>query len=97
MDTILDRRARLELEAQERQRLRALQYEELRSELNSTGVRVRAWEKLHGLRLPTSSTHHILGVISAATGIPVTDLRDEQQARRRASTLRTAPSPGTRS
>jgi len=82
MDVILDRSARLAFEEQERERVRMQRYEELRSESNSTAVRVRAWEKLHGLRLPTSPTHGILRVISVATGIPVVALREEQQARR---------------
>jgi len=82
MQVILDPSERLALEEQERERVRAQHYEELRSEHNSIGVRIRAWEKLHGLRLPTSSAHPVLRVISAATGIPLAALRDEQQARR---------------
>jgi hypothetical protein len=84
MQVIVDPSERLALEEQERERVRAQHYEELRSEHNSIAVRVRAWEKLHGLRLPTSSAHPVLRVISAATGIPVAALRDEQQARRSA-------------
>jgi hypothetical protein len=70
------------LEEQERERARAQRYEELRSEFNSTAVRIRAWEKLHGLQLPTSSLHPVLRVISAATGIPIAAIREEQQLRR---------------
>jgi hypothetical protein len=90
MDPITDNRERRKLEEQERERVRTLQYEELRSEFNSTAVRVRAWEKLHGLRLPANSNHPILWVISTATGLPVAALRDEQQARREARTARPA-------
>ena len=90
MELVVDRSERLALEEQERERTRSQRYEELRSEFNSTAVRVRAWEKLHGLRLPTSSVHPILRVISAATGIPVAAIRDEQQARRDASAGATA-------
>ena len=82
MQVIVDPSERLALEEQERERVRAQHYEELRSEHNSIAVRVRAWEKLHGLRLPTGSAHPVLRVISAATGIPVAAIRDEQQARR---------------
>ncbi len=90
MDAMADHRERRELEERERERVRTQRYEELRSEFNSTDVRVRAWEKLHGLRLPTSSEHPVLDVISAATGIPVAVLRDEQHARRKARTARPA-------
>ena len=84
MQVIVDRSERLALEVQERERVRAQHYEELRSEHESTAVRLRAWERLHGLRLPTSSSHPILRVIAAATGIPVAAIREEQQARRAA-------------
>ncbi|HEY4212427.1 MAG TPA: hypothetical protein VGM84_13190 [Steroidobacteraceae bacterium] len=90
MQVIVDRSERLALEEQERERTRAQHYEELRSEFNSAAVRLRAWEKLHGLRLPTSSNHPILRVISAATGVPVAAIRDEQQARRDARAGRPA-------
>lgn len=84
MQVIVERSERLALEEQERERVRAQHYEELRSAHESAAVRLRAWERLHGLRLPASSSHPILHVISAATGIPVAAIRDEQQARRAA-------------
>ena len=90
MNIIADRSEKLEFEEQEREHARTLRYAELRSELNSTSVRVRAWEKLHGLRLPVGSTHRILAVISRATGIPVAALHEEQQARRVARTAQPA-------
>jgi len=89
-DLIADNREARELERKEQDRLRALQYEEARSELNSTAVRVRAWEKLHGLRLPLGPDHPILRVISAATALSIAELRDEQRARREALTPRPA-------
>ncbi len=82
MQLIEDRNERLAREEYEREQTRTQRYEELRSEFNSTAVRIRAWEKLHGLRLPTSSIHPILRVIAAATGIPLADIRGEQQTRR---------------
>jgi len=89
-DAVADHRERRKLEEQERELQRTQRIEELRSEFNSTAVRVRAWEKLHGLRFPTSSNSPVLHVISAATGIPVEALRDEQDARRAARTARPA-------
>jgi hypothetical protein len=82
MDLIADLTERLAFEERERERLRMQQFEELRSEINSVAVRVRAWERLYGLLLPTSPTHAILPVISVATGIPVAAIREEQRARR---------------
>jgi hypothetical protein len=69
-------------EEEERVNERTRQLEELRSELNSAPTRIRAWEKMHGLRLPISPNHPVLAVIAGATGIPLPALRQEQQARR---------------
>lgn len=81
-ELLTEHRERLVLEAEERVRQRARQYEELRSEFSSASVRIRAWERMHGLRLPSSPTHPVLEVIAAATGVSLADLREEQQKRR---------------
>jgi hypothetical protein len=70
------------MEEEKRVEQRARQIEELRSEFNSASARIRAWEKIHGLSLPTSPTHPILEIITSATGVPLTALMEEQQARR---------------
>jgi len=82
MDQVVDHRERCKLEEQERDWQRTQRLQELRSEFKTIPARIRAWEKLHGLRLPTNPDHPALHAISAATGIPVATLRDEQQARR---------------
>jgi hypothetical protein len=82
LELLADHRERLALEEKERARKRTSQLEELRSELNSVPVRVRAWEKMHGLRLPSDPAHPILRVIASTTGISLACLREEQQARR---------------
>jgi hypothetical protein len=81
-ELLADHRERIAVEEEERAKQRTLQFEELRSEFNSASVRIRAWEKMHGLRLPASPDHPILDVIASATGIPLAALREEQQARR---------------
>jgi hypothetical protein len=90
-ELLRDHRERLVFEAEERVLQRARQYEELRSEFNSAQVRIRAWEKMHGLRLPSSPTHPILEVIASATGVPLAALREEQRTRR----AKPAPPAGT--
>jgi hypothetical protein len=82
LDLLADHRERLALEEEERVRKRTSQLEELRSEVNSAPVRIRAWEKMHGLRLPSDPAHPILRVIASNTGISLACLREEQQARR---------------
>jgi hypothetical protein len=81
-ELLTDHRERLAIEEEERVTKRTRQFEELRSEFNSASVRIRAWEKMHGLRLPTNPDHPVLDVISYATGIPLAALREEQEARR---------------
>jgi hypothetical protein len=91
MELITDHRARLALEEEERLTQRSRQFEELRAEFNSVSVRIRAWEKMHGLCLPTNPAHPILDVIASVTGIPLTALREEQRTRR--SMRATPPAP----
>jgi hypothetical protein len=82
LELLADHRERLALEEEERSRKRTSQFEELRSEVNSVQARIRAWEKMHGLRLPSDPAHPILRVIATTTGISIACLREEQQARR---------------
>jgi hypothetical protein len=81
LELLADHRERLALEEEERARKRTSQFEELRSEVNAVPVRIRAWEKMHGLRLPSDPAHPILRVIASNTGISLASLREEQQAR----------------
>jgi len=82
VDVINDYRARLALEEQERAQRRRLDLDEQRSQLNPPNVRIRAWEKVHGLRLPSDADHAILEVIAADTRLTLADVQEEQQARR---------------
>ena len=70
---------------------RRVELEELRSDLISPELRIRAWERVHGLRLPQDPNHNILVVIALATKLTVEQVQAvqlEDAARRRA---RTAP------
>jgi len=72
---------RMLLEAEERQQQRRLALAEQCASANSPEVRVRAWEKVHALRLPGDARHPVLEVIAHATGLTVEQVRQEQQAR----------------
>jgi hypothetical protein len=52
-----------------------------RSDRNSPEMRIRIWEKLHGLRLPADATHPILDVIAVGTRLTLVEVREEQRAR----------------
>jgi hypothetical protein len=90
-DALTDYRARLALAEEERAERRRLDLDEQRSSANSPAVRIRAWEKVHGLRMPSDAAHPILAVIAADTGLSLSEVRAEQQARRPAAAPVAAP------
>lgn len=76
-----DHRARIALEERERAEGRRLEMAEQRSNLNAPDVRIRAWEKMHGLRMPSDAKHPILDVIAVDTCLTLADVKVEQRAR----------------
>jgi hypothetical protein len=72
---------RLALEQQERAERRRLELAEQRSDLNPPGVRIRTWEKIHGLRLPSDPDHPIVDVIAVSTRLTLAEVHEEQQLR----------------
>ena len=69
-----DHRARIALEERERAEGRRLEMAEQRSNLNAPDVRIRAWEKMHGLRMPSDAKHPILDVIAIDTCLTLADV-----------------------
>jgi hypothetical protein len=74
-------RARSELEEEERAEQKRAQLAVQRSELNPPDVRIRAWEEVHGLRLPSDAAHPILDVIAVGTRLTLAEVQAEQRAR----------------
>jgi hypothetical protein len=72
---------RLALEQEERAERRRLDLAEQRSDLNPPEVRIRTWEKIHGLRLPSDPDHPIVDVIAVSTRLTLEEVRKEQQVR----------------
>jgi hypothetical protein len=83
----LDYRERRALEALERATLKRQDQAEQYSAENSADRRIRAWEKVHQLRMPSSPRHPVLEAIAAATQLTLAEVQYEQQLRsgRRAS------------
>jgi hypothetical protein len=80
-DPLLDHRARIEraqLDAEER---RTQSLIDQRSTGNSPDTRVRAWEKLHQVRLPKDPAHSVLLVVAKQTGMSLADVQDVQRQR----------------
>jgi hypothetical protein len=75
-------RARAERLAQdERAKKRRLELAEQRSDLNSPEVRIRLWEKVHELRLPSDPRHPILDVIAVSTRLRLVEVQEVQRMR----------------
>jgi hypothetical protein len=72
---------RLAQEEHERTEERRRELAEQRSNLNPPDVRIRTWEKLHQLRLPTDPAHPVLDVIAVSTRLTLAEVREEQRTR----------------
>lgn len=93
-EILIDYRARLALEDEARAHQRRLDLAEQCSDANPPETRIRTWEKLHGLRMPSAPEHPILDVIAVSTRLSLWDIHAVQAARKRrtASTASTASS-----
>ena len=80
-DPFLDYRERRALEEHERADVRRADRAEQGSGLNSADRRIRAWEKVHHLRMPSDPLHPALGAIAAATQLTLADVQNEQRLR----------------
>ncbi|HWM66247.1 MAG TPA: hypothetical protein VNO35_06645 [Steroidobacteraceae bacterium] len=82
-ELLIDFRRRLELDQEARVEQRRQDIAEQTSVPNGPGVRIRAWEKVHALRMPSSPEHPVLNLIAAATQLSLADVHDEQRVRSR--------------
>jgi hypothetical protein len=80
-ELIQSHRARIALQEAERAQQRQDELAAQRSDRNPPDVRIRIWEKLHGLRLPSDAAHPILDVIAIGTRLTLVEVREEQRAR----------------
>jgi hypothetical protein len=90
-DLVKTNAERLAQEEHERAERRRVDLAEQRSDLNPPEVRIRTWERIHGLRLPADPEHPIVDVIAVSTRLTLEEVRNEQQVR--AARVAT---PGTR-
>lgn len=81
-DVMKDHRERVALEAAEAAERHRQEIAEQSSALNSAEMRIRAWERVHGVRLPESATHPVLAVAAADTHLTLEEIREEQRRRR---------------
>jgi hypothetical protein len=86
-DSLIDYRQRRAIEERERAEVKRADVAEQCSAFNSVELRIRAWEKVHQLRMPSDPKHPALGAIAVATQLTLADILNEQRLRsaRRAS------------
>ena len=80
-----ERRRRMALLQAEAVEQRQRELAEQSSPLNSASIRIKAWERLHQVDLPSNPDHRLVTIIAANTGLSIDEVRDEQS-------LRAAPS-----
>jgi hypothetical protein len=85
-ESLMDYQRRREIEAQARLEHRRLEIAEQTLEQNLAGARIRAWEKVHALRLPSDPEHLILDQIALTTRLSLPQIHEEQRIRRAAHT-----------
>ena len=78
---LVDLAERLTAQEYERSEKRRQELAEQRSDLNPPHVRIRTWESVHQLRMPSDPAHPILDVIAASTRLTLEEVREEQRAR----------------
>jgi hypothetical protein len=80
-DIIREHRARVAIEAAERLEKRRVEQAEQSASASTAEARIRAWEKVHGLRLPLEASHAIVELVATETHLTVAEVWEEQRAR----------------
>jgi hypothetical protein len=76
-----DFRARIALEQAHSQEQRRNELLELSATANTPEMRIRAWERTHGLTLPRGVAHPVLNSVAAATSLTLDQVHAEQRRR----------------
>jgi len=80
-DFVKEHRARVALASEELQRKRTREAALQTDESLTPQERIRAWERIHELRLPTDPTHPLVRFIARVTGLGVPEVHEEQRRR----------------
>jgi hypothetical protein len=72
-----DFRARIARRQAEAAEVRQRELLEQTSIVNSPDLRIRIWERLHEVAMPTDAAHRLLAVIAAQTGLTLTQVQAE--------------------
>lgn len=80
-ESVADYRARVAEHQNERARRRQEELLEQSSMQNTPAMRIRHWERLHQIRLPSNPAHRVLEIIAADTDLSLEQVREEQRTR----------------
>jgi hypothetical protein len=80
-ELLSDYRQRRALEETQRAEQRRDECAQQSSMLNSADLRIRAWEKVHNLRMPSDPSHPVLAAITVATQLTLDEVQTEQRLR----------------
>jgi hypothetical protein len=80
-ESVAEHRSRLAREQEEIQHRRMDALAGQASIVNNPSERILIWERLHGLPLPRSPTHKLLGVIATATDLHLEQVQEVQRLR----------------
>ena len=80
-DLLSDYRQRKALEESERAEQKRMDSAQQFCDLNTPDIRIRAWEKVHQLRMPSDPLHPALVAIATATQLTLEDVQSEQRLR----------------
>ena len=76
-----DYRARIARRQAEAAEIRQRELIEQTSTINPPDLRIRIWERLHEITMPLDSSHRLLRVIAAQTGLTMAEVQAEQHNR----------------
>lgn len=80
-EPVIDQRSRIERAQQEAAERRSQALIDLRSPGNSAAMRVRAWERLYQVRLPSDPAHAVLAIVARQTELALADVLEVQRQR----------------
>jgi hypothetical protein len=76
-----DYRARIARRQAEAAEIRQRELIEQTSTINPPDLRIRIWERLHEITMPRDTSHRLLRVIAAQTGLTMAEVQAEQHNR----------------
>lgn len=80
-DPLIDLRSRIQREQQEALERRSQALIDQSSPDSSPAVRVRVWERLHQVRLPSDPEHTVLLIVAQQTGLSLGEVLEVQRQR----------------